>query len=173
MEYEKFLDLLKREEDPEEEVYFLSNHNGELLNQFHQNLLDARRFSVDLIHSVNQKLCQISAQTERYDSIQLDQGLVLDRLSALAKYYEKSGQERDASRIKGMIQSLIHMENDQEDVTITKEPKLLIGEEEALHPDLLKRSFIQRILSGFVVFREIPMEEVLKVLDPKGTISSS
>lgn len=164
MDYEEFLDLLKREEDDEEEVYFLSNHNGELLNQFHQNLLDARRFSVDLIHSVNQKLCQIPSETERYDSIKLDQGLVLDRLTALARYYEDSDQERDASRIKGMIQSLIHMDSDQEDVTITKEPNLLVGDQEALHPDLLKRSFIRRILSGFVVFREIPIDELLKIL---------
>ena len=163
MDYKDLITLLKEEAQPEQDVFLLSNHNGELLNHLHQNLLDLKDFSIDIMKQVNQQLIQMPVENVTYDWITLDPQLFLDRINSMILYFEHERRKKEAMQLKGIVQTVLHLEPNE--ITIKKDPILLADNEEVLHPDLLKRPIIRRVLSGFVVFRELPRETVVSKLE--------
>ena len=75
MDYKALITLLKEENQVDQDVFLLSNHNGELLNHIHKNLLDANVFSVHLVKRVNQELRKIPGERVRYDWITMSSQL--------------------------------------------------------------------------------------------------
>ena len=163
MDYKALITLLKEENQVDQDVFLLSNHNGELLNHIHKNLLDANVFSVHLVKRVNQELRKIPGERVRYDWITMSSHLFLDRMNSMNAYFERESRGRKAGQLKSIAQTILHLDPDE--ITITKEPILLADDEEALHPTLLKRSVVRRILSGFLVFRELPRDQIIKYLE--------
>ena len=161
-EYKDLIDLVKQDDYSEQDVYLLSNHNGELFGQNHLNILDARSFSIDLIHEVNHRLLTIPGKNVTYDTLELDQEAFVDRIDSLAAYYKEMGDFRNHGVLKGIEQTVLHLEPGY--VTIKKSPNLLVKDQEILHHNLLKNSFIRRVLSGFVTFREVPRKDILNLL---------
>lgn len=163
MNYKDLITLIKEEKQSEQDVFLLSNHNGELLNHLHENLLDLNSFSIDIMKQVNQQLLQLPAENVSYDWITLDPQLFLDRLDSMILYFESERRKKEAMQLKGIAQTVMHLEPNE--ITIKKDPILLVDNEEALHPDLLKRPIIRRVLSGFLVFREIYRDAIVEHLE--------
>ena len=78
-------------------------------------------------------------------------------------YFESERRKKEAMQLKGIAQTIMHLEPNE--ITIKKDPILLVDNEEALHPDLLKRPIIRRVLSGFLVFREIYRDAIVEHLE--------
>ncbi len=109
-EYKDLIDLVKQDDYSEQDVYLLSNHNGELFGQNHLNILDARSFSIDLIHEVNHRLLTIPGKNVTYDTLELDQEAFVDRIDSLAAYYKEIGDFRNHGVLKGIEQTVLHLE---------------------------------------------------------------
>lgn len=163
MDYKALIDLFKEENQAVQDVFLLSNHNGELLNHNHNNLLDVKTFSVEMVNRVNQQLMKIPGESLTYDWIIIDPQLFLDRMNSMIAYFEQEDRTRDAMQLKGITQTILHL--DPNEITVTKKPNVFADEEEVLHPDLLKRPLIRRVLSGFVVFRELQLDEIVRRLE--------
>ena len=162
--YERFFDLIRQQGNDVQDVYLLSNVNGELLNSQHQNLLDSRNFSLEFINEINQKLTQIPGERLVYDKLEISSSLFLERLHALIFLFENQGWNKETKFLSGVSQTITYLNIN--DLVVTKKPNLFSHEgedlEEILHPNLLKIPLVRRTLSGFVMFREIPRLDILE-----------
>lgn len=162
MSYRDLIHLLNHNHQVDPNGYLFSNHNGELVNQAQINFLDAKIFPLDLIHEINRSLLKIPIDKITYDSIDLNSMVFIGRLEALIRYYEKAERLEDAFLIERLAQKVFEI--NKKEVTITKDPNLLISGRR-LHPDILKNPLLRRILYGFVMLRKLPRKDVLNVLE--------
>ncbi len=162
---EKFLELAEQREHDVQDVYFLSNTNGELLNSQDQNLLDSKIFSVLFINEINQKLLQIPGESSSYEEKEISSSLFLDRLESLIILFANQGFRKETKFLTGIIQTITYL--NVTSLVVTKKPNLFSKEgealEEILHPNVLKIPLVRRTLSGFVIFREIPRINLLEI----------
>ncbi len=162
---EKFLELAEQREHDVQDVYFLSNTNGELLNFQDQNLLDSKTFPVHFINEINQKILQIPGERISYEEKEIPSSLFLDRLESLIILFANQGFRKETKFLTGIIQTITYLNVNS--LVVTKKPNLFSKEgedlEEILHPNVLKIPLVRRALSGFVIFREIPRSNILEL----------
>jgi len=162
--HERFFELIRQQGNEVQDVYLLSNVNGELLNSQHQNLLDSRNFPIDFVNEINQKLIQLPGERLVYDELEISSSLFLERLHALIFLFENQGWKKETKFLNDISQTITYL--DLNNLIVTRKPNLFSHEEEdleeILHPNLLKIPLVRRILSGFVLFREVPRLDVIE-----------
>ena len=163
---EKLLEIAEQREQDVQDVYFLSNVNGELLNSQDQNLLDSKTFSVHFINEINQKLLQIPGESISYEEKEISSSLFLDRLESLIILFTNQGFRKEIKFLTGIIQTITYLNVNS--LVVTKKLNLFSKEgedlEEILHPNVLKIPLVRQTLSGVVIFREIPRINLLEIL---------
>lgn len=156
---EKFLEFAHQFGREVQDFYLLSNINEELLNLQHQNLLDIKNFPIDFINEVNRKLIYMPGDWAVYEEVEISSALFLERLHTLVSLYESHGWKEEIKFLNDIAQKVA----DFNTLVVTKKPGLFSGDgEEILDPNFLKILIVKRTLSGFVMFREIPRDRILR-----------
>ena len=138
--------------------YVYTNHNKEILGAGHINILDSREFSLKTIQEVSKLFEHFQGTNITHGEVNIKKEVFLMRLGSLRYYYELLGRKNEANEIAGIIESVEEMRASE--VTITNEPNLFILDNK-IHPNIVCKPVVRRVLSGFVLLNEISREDVL------------
>lgn len=159
IDYARLLDIILTCPRIRQNPFFFINHNSELLNYNHENILNPAVFSLSTIQEIDERFKKIpTAKSIVFGSITMPKNTFLCRLMGLSIQFQEKGMMEEAKEIIGLIESVTYL--NFEEVTITDEPNLFALDNK-LHPDIACKPIVRQVLSGFVCLREILREEVL------------
>ena len=162
MEYKKLIEMIHQCDVLNGDAFLLNNHNGELVNSHQENLLDSAIFSVEFVHEINKKLLDIPGFKSDCDSITLGRIQLVNRLDRLSQYYMKTQREQDAEMIDSLAETVFDV--DAAEVTVSRSPNIFVVNKK-LHPNIVRRLPVRRVLFGFTIFRRIQTQEILNELE--------
>jgi hypothetical protein len=161
IDYDKFLSFLSKGFRFGKADYVFINDNKEVWGRTEFNLLSTREYSIDTIQEISFLLNKFPGHDITLKEITREPDFISFRLHDLSLYYYRTGRDAEAKEITEIIESLDYLK--PELVTITNEPNLFAMDNK-LHPDIISKPIVRRVLYGFVSFRRLEMELVIREL---------
>ena len=161
IDYDKFLSRLSKGFRFGKADYVFINDNKEVWGLGEFNLLSAREYSIDTIQEISFFLNKFPGSDVALKEITREPEFISLRLEDLSLYYYLTGRDADDREIRGVMESIKYLKTDF--VTITDEPNLFAMDNK-LHPDIISKPIVRRVLYGFLSFRRLEMELVIREL---------